>query len=70
MKKIFLILVMALFLAGCSTGTDYGDASSSWKNWDHFKFSWNGYKNPTAEDHEMSTEQGWWGEPIPYIPAE
>ncbi|MDJ0829400.1 MAG: membrane lipoprotein lipid attachment site-containing protein [Desulfobacterales bacterium] len=70
MKKVFFVLLIGLFLAGCSSGIDYGEAKSSWKNWDHIKFSAVGYKNPSAEDHKKSMEQGWWGEPIPYIPAE
>jgi hypothetical protein len=40
-----------------------------YKNWDHLKYSWTGYKNPTAETGEKSAGQGWWGIEVPYIPA-
>jgi hypothetical protein len=33
-------------------------------------FSWGGYKNPTQADLQQSQEEGWWGEEIPYVPAE
>ena len=63
MKKLILLALFGLFLFGCAAH------SPTWKNWDHFKFSAWGYKNPSAETGKMSQEQGWWGEPIPYIPA-
>jgi hypothetical protein len=65
MKKLLLLAILGLFLFGC--GAQRGP---SWKNWDHMKFSWWGYKNPTAETGKMSEEQGWWGKEIPYIPAD
>ena len=67
MKKLLLLAVLSLFLFGCGAEMRRG---SSWKNWDHFKYSWSGYKNPTAETGKMSKEQGWWGKEIPYIPAD
>jgi len=67
MKKLLLLAVLSLFLFGCGAEMQRG---ASWKNWDHFKYSWSGYKNPTAETGKMSKEQGWWGKEIPYIPAD
>jgi hypothetical protein len=64
MKKLMLLALFGLFLFGCAA-----PHSPTWKNWDHFKFSAWGWHNPTAETGKMSQEQGWWGEPIPYIPA-
>jgi hypothetical protein len=65
MKKLLLLILLSLFLLGC--GLPRG---ATWKNWDHMKYSWWGYKNPTAETGKMSDEQGWWGKEIPYIPAD
>ncbi len=67
MKKLLLLVVLGLFLFGCGAEMQRG---ASWKNWDHFKYSWSGYKNPTVETGKMSDEQGWWGKEIPYIPAD
>ncbi len=67
MKKLLLLVVLGLFLFGCGAEMQRG---ATWKNWDHFKYSWSGYKNPTAETGTMSEEQGWWGKEIPYIPAD
>lgn len=68
MKKLIVLLFMVLLLSACSD--EFLAHDSLFKDWDHVKFSWGGYKNPTAEDVKMSNEQGWWGEAIPYIPAE
>jgi hypothetical protein len=65
MKKLLLLMLLSLFLFGC--GLPRG---ATWKNLDHMKYSWWGYKNPTAETGKMSEEQGWWGKEIPYVPAD
>jgi hypothetical protein len=67
MKKLILLALFGLFLFGC--GAQEMRRGATWKNWDHFKFSAWGYKNPTAETGKLSQEQGWWGEEIPYVPA-
>jgi PBP1b-binding outer membrane lipoprotein LpoB len=68
MKKVFLVLILALLLAGCTT--EWYQHDTIYKNHDHMFFSWWGYQNPTAEDMSNSETQGWWGDGIPYIPAE
>ena len=68
MKKLIVLLFMGLLLAGCSS--EFYNHDSLFKDWDHVKFSWWGYKNPTAEDATKSAQEGWWGEEIPYIPAQ
>ena len=68
MKNIFFLLILAIFLGGCSS--EFYKHDSIYKDWDHVKFSWWEYENPSAEHAKMSDERGWWGEEIPYIPAE
>ena len=68
MKKLFLLILLALLIAGCSS--EFYKHDSLYKDWDHVKFSLSGYQNPTAEHAKMSAERGWWGEEIPYVPAE
>ena len=68
MKKLIFLVVLALLMAGCSD--EFLAHDTTFKDWDHVKFSWGGYKSPTADHVQMSTERGWWGEEVPYIPAE
>ena len=72
MKKLFLLALIALFLSGCgATGrkSEFWQHDSWYATWDHLKYSWGGYKNPTADTAKKSKEQGWWGIDVPYIPA-
>jgi len=71
MKKLTILVLLGMFWAGlygCSG--EFLSHGSSWQSLDHLKFSWSGWQNVTAEDAKKSQEQGWWGENIPYIPAE
>ena len=69
MKKLLLILIMVSFIVGCASFKKYENQDAEYVNWSHMKFSIWGYKNPTDETLEKSIKEGWWGEPIPYIPA-
>ena len=67
MKKLLLIILMGLFFSGCGTAakeSQFWEHGSMYKNWDHLRYSWWGYKNPTSETGKKSQEQGWWGKPI------
>lgn len=68
MKKLIILLFLVLLLSGCSD--EFLAHDTLYKDWDHVKFSWGGYKNVNAQHAQMSAERGWWGEEIPYIPAE
>jgi hypothetical protein len=68
MKKILFLLIVLVFLAGCSA--EWYEHDTIYKTNDHMFYSWGGYKNTTQEDLQMSESEGWWGEEIPYIPAE
>ena len=71
MRRLILLVFIGMFLAGCA-GTakeaEYCSHSTMYKNWDHLKFSWWGYKEPSEETYRKTVEQGWWGIPIPYTP--
>ena len=70
MKRfIALILIVGLLMLGGCTSEWYAH-DTVYKTNDHMVFSWWGYDNPTNEDLKQSTEEGWWGEEIPYIPAD
>ncbi len=67
MKKLFAIALIGLFLTGCGTAAqryEFWKHDSVYKSWDHLKYSWGGYQNPTDESLNKSQEQGWWGIPI------
>ena len=68
MKKILFLLIVVVFLAGCSA--EWYEHDTIYKNHDHMFYSMGGYKNTTPEDLQSSETQGWWGDEIPYIPAE
>ena len=68
MKKIIFLLIIAVFLAGCTA--EWYKHDTVYKTNDHMTFSWWGYNNPTNEDLQKSESEGWWGEEIPYVPAE
>jgi hypothetical protein len=68
LKNLVFLIILTIFLAGCSS--EFYKHDSIYKDWNHVKFSWWEYENPTAEHAKMSAERGWWGEKIPYIPAE
>jgi hypothetical protein len=73
MKRLIGVVILVLFLAGCGATvreSGFYDHDSHYKTLDHVAFSWWGYKHPTAETMKESTEQGWWGLEIPYIPAQ
>lgn len=67
MKKWFLVATVGLFLAGCGTAaqkSEYWEHSTMYKDWDHLKFSWYGYKHPSPQTAEESQERKWWGIPV------
>ena len=72
MKKVLGLLTLIVFLFGCgaaATQSEFWKHDSMYKNWDHTKFSWAGYRSTMKEDQKKSVEQGWWGLEVPYIPA-
>jgi major membrane immunogen (membrane-anchored lipoprotein) len=70
MKKMMVLMVLALLLAGCGKSamrSEFYQHDSIYKSWDHMRFSWFGYRNPTDEDMQKSIDQGWWGIELPYV---
>ena len=65
--------MIALFLSGCLAAakeSQFFEHKTLFKNWEHFKFSNWGYKNPSKETYQKTLEQNWWGKPILYIGGE
>jgi len=56
-EHIYFLTILTKLVAGCSSGFYRHD--SVFKDWDQVKFSWWGYKNPTAEDAKKSAQEGW-----------
>lgn len=72
MKKMVVLIFLALFLASCGQSavrSEFLQHDTMYRNWDHMKFSWFGY-NPTTEDLEKTADQKWWGIEVPYVPGQ
>ena len=81
-KRLMMVVAVmaAIGLASCGMqpGVHYKPDGPKprpmYKNLDHLWFSISGYKNQDPEVQReyvrKTQEQNWWGEPIPYIPAE
>lgn len=63
MKKLFLMAALGFFLSGCGSlsQSEFCKHDTLYKNWDHLKYSWGGYKECKSSDSEKSQDQGWWG---------
>ena len=68
MKRLVVLILLALLIGGCSA--EYYKHDTLYATNSHWAYSWWGYRNTDAADAQKSTEQGWWGKEIPYIPAE
>jgi hypothetical protein len=72
MKRLLVLILMTLFFAGCGAAareSGFWQHDAQYRDLDHLKFSWWGYKNPTATDAKEAQQQKWWGIEVPYIPA-
>jgi hypothetical protein len=70
MRKILAGLVLIAALASFSCTQEFLAHDTVYKTNDHMTFSWWGYNNPTDEDLQKSESEGWWGDDVPYIPAD
>ena len=67
MKKLLLLLVAAMLIAGCTS--EFYKHDTLFKTNQHVSYRWWGYKYTTPEAAKMSADQGWWGKEIPSVPA-
>ena len=73
MKKLLVVLFLSAFVFGCGASaqkSEFWQHDTMYKTNDHMRYSWSGYKSPTAETGKQSVEQGWWGIEIPYVPGQ
>ena len=71
MRRLVLLVFIGMFLVGCAgTAKEAGFCAhpTMYKNGDHLRFSWWGYKAPSEAACRKTVEQGWWGVPIPCTP--
>lgn len=64
MKRAFAVMVMVLFLAGCGAAareSEFYKHDTMYRNFDHLKFSWWGYKQVEPKEAQKSKAQEWWG---------
>jgi len=68
MKRLFLVALAALFLAGCGAAareSGYYEHNTMYKDWDHLKFSICGYSHADQKVAQESKTENWWGKEIP-----
>lgn len=70
MKKLVLLLVSVALILSLGCTAEWYKHDTIYKTNDHMFFSWWGYNNPDEMDLKQSTEEGWWGDEIIYVPAE
>ena len=64
MKRLFVVVMVMLFLAGCGAAareSGYYEHSTLYTSWSHLKFSNCGYKHVSQKEVEKSKAQSWWG---------
>jgi hypothetical protein len=64
MKRLFVVMITALFLSGCGAAareSGYFEHNTLYKSWEHLRFSMGGYKNVDQKEARQSKEQDWWG---------
>jgi hypothetical protein len=67
MKKLLLVAMAALFLAGCGAAareSGFYEHDTMYKNWDHLKFSICGYPKADKKDAQESKAENWWGNSV------
>jgi len=67
-RRLLVLMGLGLFLAGCGTAaerSEFWQHDSMYRNWDHMKYSWSGYKKPCQENLKKSQSEDWWGIPTP-----
>ncbi len=67
MKRAFAVMMMVLFLAGCGAAareSEFYKHDTMYRNFDHLKFSWWGYKEAQPKAAQDSKAQEWWGKKI------
>ena len=72
MKKVIIAGLALALLSGCghvAKESQFYENRALYKNLDHARFSLTGWRNPTAEDAQLSAQQEWWGIDIPYVTA-
>ena len=67
MKKLFLLLVAVMLIAGCTS--EFTNTTGCSRRTLTLPIAGGATARPRPEDAEMLAEQGWWGKEIPYIPA-
>jgi uncharacterized protein YceK len=67
MKRLFVVMMTALFLSGCGAAareSGYYEHNTLYRSWDHLKFSMCGYKKVDQKEATLSKEQDWWGKTV------
>ena len=72
MKKLLVLVVLGACVAGCGSSASQSEFlkhDTMYRDWDHLRFSWGGYKEVSREELKKSSEEVWWGKPVPAVPT-
>ncbi len=63
MKKLVVVLMGVLFLAGCAAARESGfyEHNTMYRDGAHWIFSAWGYKQISPKEAQLSKEEDWWG---------
>ena len=71
LKWVVMLLCVAGLLVGCGTAakeSGFWENETMYKNLDHLKFSWGGYKKPDEAATKKTEDQEWWGKTVEATP--
>jgi hypothetical protein len=72
MKRLLLLLVVSAGLAGCGASASQSEVwkhDTLYRNLDHLRFSWGGYRDASTGEAQQAREENWWGKEIPVTPG-
>ena len=67
MKRLLFVLLGVMFLSGCGAAakeSGFYEHNTMYRDWNHLKFSVQGYKQVDPKEAQLSKQQDWWGIPV------
>lgn len=65
--KLAMVCALIFMMTGCGAAiknAEWAQHDTLYRDSEHWKFSWYGWRSPTAEDVKNSDARQWWGKEI------